>query len=147
MFGSFFVCYPFTVFSQSECACVFNVTVVSVCFLFYSNSHLSCLHHVEFCFPCLVSQNMSSLVPQVLPLCPDSRVYKLSAFPSVPCCDLLRPLAVLCLLSISQFRFLVTSLVNVFGNSATKVHLSLVLPVSPAPMGSFLPYTEMTNTW
>lgn len=74
-------------------------------------------------------------------------MYKLSAFPSVPYCALLRPLAVFCLLSISQSRFLVTSLVNVFDNSATKVHLSLVLPVSPAPMGSFLPYTEMTNTW
>lgn len=74
-------------------------------------------------------------------------MYKLAAFPSVPCSALLRPLAVFCLLSISQSRFLVTSLVNVFDNSATKVHLSLVLPVSPAPMGSFLPYTEMTNTW
>lgn len=74
-------------------------------------------------------------------------MYKLAAFPSVPYCALLRPLAVFCLLSISQSRFLVTSLVNVFDNSATKVHLSLVLPVSPALMGSFLPYTEMTNTW
>lgn len=71
MFGSFLVCYPFTVFSQSECACVFNVTVISVCFLFYSKVICPVCVMLSFAL-CLVSQNMSSLVPQVLPLCPDS---------------------------------------------------------------------------
>lgn len=79
---------------------------------------------VSITFSCLLSRQLDHVQPcfpgvSPLHLFP---LYKLSAFPSVSCRDFSYPprLCACHLLNISQFSFLMSSLVSIFGNSAKK---------------------------
>lgn len=128
------------VFSQSGSQCGF---LVSSCFVLI----VTC--PVSITFSCLLSRQLDHVQPcfpgvSPLHLFP---LYKLSAFPSVSCRDFSYPprLCACHLLNISQFSFLMSSLVSIFGNSAKKLHFSLVLPVS-LHLGSQL-WLLHTVTW
>lgn len=132
------------------------VCVSSLCSLFLVSLGLSvgvsCLIvtcPVSITFSCLLSRQLDHVQPcfpgvSPLHLFP---LYKLSAFPSVSCRDFSYPprLCACHLLNISQFSFLMSSLVSIFGNSAKKLHFSLVLPVS-LHLGSQL-WLLHTVTW